>query len=93
VKMTNQRLIGVKKAGKADIPKKNLGRLSLRKKTVELQPLKIKVVKKDKAVLTLLGAWIEEDEKYSTKRNAEWKKLKKALDDERHSERKLFPEK
>lgn len=82
--MTTQRLTGAKKAGKADIPIK---------KTGELRSLKIKTVQKDKGVLTLLNSWIEEDEKDSTKRNAEWKRLKKALDDERHSERKLFPEK
>jgi hypothetical protein len=88
--MTTQRLTGYKKAGKADIPQKNLGSLPLRKKTGELQPLKIKMVQKGKWVLPLLNSWIEEDEKDSTKRNAEWKRLKKALDDERHSEGKLF---
>lgn len=91
--MASQRFTAANKAGKADVPKGNLSRPSLRKKTGGLRPLKSKFAQKGKGVLTLLNSWIEEDEKESTKRNVEWKRLKKALDDERHSGRKLFPEK
>jgi hypothetical protein len=89
--MNSQRLGVAKKAGQANVLNKDRGHPPIRKKTGELRSLKIKVVQKDKGALTLLNSWIEEDEKNSTKRNAEWKRLKKALDDERHSERKLFP--
>lgn len=90
-KMASQRLIAPRKEGKANVSPKKLGRSSLRKKAGGLRPLKIKTVQKDKGILALLNSWIKEDEKNSTKSNVEWKRLKKALDDERHSGRKLFP--